>query len=437
MSNHELVIQELTWSDIREEAGLASPLLREIIDEIDPDASFKLYKAKYPFGAKILDNKEFYLPTNKGSMPLSNKSIPEGLSKDLNYLLCPLGIITDKSIEIYADNEEKIFSLSLSNPAAGLELGIWEYFGWSTPYTVSSGARSLYMVPRISKAESHNKLRKYYDIKLLAPKCLYDHWAIFREIADSSRFEDKWHCSIIFLGRKWHQKLVSKDKKWIRLLNLILTKGWEHSGIGRNKVIMDSAWEIIAQTLTRKGMKPNPYVIDTLKHLIFVALGNISGFAPAINDDAGPVSGIQKAYTEIYGLKEYIPTIMQPKSFDLKSGKSVYYSLQTPTLLSSAPKTRNVTSNIEDIRELKEIMTYFLHQDFSGIWINGQAFNDVIKQVHFNCFHTDTFAQGSGIRPTSEMPNNDQSLLHSSIKDEKRSFADNGSFLRGCIRISS
>ena len=91
-------------------------------------------------------------------------------------------MITENSVEVFREIDERVFSVALSGPNTGMEIGIVEVFGSTAGYTVTSGARSLYMIPRISKASAHKKLRREFGISSPPPKHLIDHWHIFKVI---------------------------------------------------------------------------------------------------------------------------------------------------------------------------------------------------------------------------------------------------------------
>ena len=69
----------------------------------------------------------------------------------------------------------------------------------------------------------------------------------------------------------------------------------------------------------KNNLKPNPYLVDTAKYLISVAIGQAVGFSPCINEETLPLKIIQKAFVETYKLKKYYPTIIR-----------LYLSMQVP-----------------------------------------------------------------------------------------------------------
>lgn len=436
------IYQELAWDEVRScVVNTCSKDLVSIMDEINPDPSYKFFKIIYPFGTQLVTDGLAKFPLNKNTLALvTDHRTSKTIRENLSYSSVPLGIIAKNSIEIYRKMEDRVFSLAVAEP--GFDLGIWEYFGSTTPYSISSGARSLYMIPRISTANLHKRLKKEFEIHASPPKRLCDHWNIFTELYSNDAFSTEWNCEIIFLGKKWFDTLKSNKETssgWLKLRNFILSKGWEHANFGRKQVLFDMMWQIAMERLNYMRLKINPYIIDSLKHLMFLFVGSLPGSAPyAGKNTMGPLDEIQKIYLDVYGLKEYIPTIMQPQYFVFGKSEPIYYSMQTPTLLESALKYKTATSNADDMRELSELISHFTAVDFGKhLKIDGLSINDIMDLARFEFFHGEMYAYGKIFRPTKEMPDKDQRLLYMPGNKSGYQFADNGAFVRGCIRISN
>lgn len=428
------LIEELTWSEVRDTVANTCKELCDIVDDISPGKEFTVFKVRYPFGTKISDQNSFYLP-------ISNENENNNNIKDkLAYNSIPLGIITKNNVEVFFDIHRKIFSLAILGN--GLEIGIWEYMGWASNCSITSGARSLYMLPKISEALSHKQLKKKFGVTESPPKHLYDHWQVFSQIAKSSSFPTEWFCEIIFLSNKWIDA-IKNDEAWSKLALYISQKGWQHSSYGRKKAALDMVWEVFVRSLSNKELKFDPYVVDTLKHIIYISTGTIPASAPSAgNEKTGPLKNIQMIYEDSrgYGLEEYTATIMHPKYFSISKQDPVYYSLQLPALLESLPRTKKITSVIDNIRELSELLDCFLNKDtepWSKLTIGNATLGDTTKDLQVDYFHGDMFAYGDLIKSSLKMPELDSRLKYNPSNDKKRVFASNSSFLRGCVRISA
>lgn len=435
------LIEELIWQDVRDTVAGSCKNLANIIDELSPGKEYTVFKVQYPFGTKISDKSTFCLPINlHTSVPITDNEIDSNAKSKLTYSSLPLGIITKNSAEMFFDIHKKVFSLATF--AKGMEIGVWEHFGWINPYSVTAGARSLYMLPKISEALSHKQLKKRFGITESPPKHLHDHWRVFTQLANSHSFPASWCCEVVFLSAKWAES-IKKDDAWAKLAAYINKKGWDHSGHSRKTSALDVVWEVFVSSLSNKDLKFDPYVVDTLKHLIYISAGAIPGSVPSIgNDESGPLKNIQMIYEDHlgYGLDDYIATIMHPQYFSVLKSQPIYYSLQLPTLLESLPRTKKITSVIDNVRELSELFDCFLnnrHELWEKLTVGDGSLSNVLDNLQIDYFHGDMFAYGETIKSSLKMPDGDPRLKYDPLNNKKRVFASNSSFLRGCVRISA
>lgn len=430
-------IEELTWKEARSYAAKSCSDLFEALDAIDPSDKYTLLRVRYPFGALIMHDDTVYLPIEGSrSVPLSDPSIPDAIKERLGYQSVPFGMIVHNTAEVYKETEDTVYSVELSGPNKGIEIGIFEYFGLTPCYSVSSGARSLFMVPKITETRNHKRLINYFDINHGPPKNVFKHWHLFKEMYNSPQCKSEWECEVLYLTKPWFDglKKYPNSPAWLKLHNYLYKKGFEHSGLGRRRFLLEVLWQRVAAVINTDGYKLEPYIIDTFKHIIDVFLGIPFGSRPAVNNYAGPITDIQLAYLERYGLNK-IPTIMAPAGFSLEKNEPVYYSMQTPMVITSNANFRKVRTIIEEMREIM-LFRSTLVQDYGNIKINNIRFHDLIKQMKLEFFHGDLYSYGKETRPTSELPIHDKAFLHCPKPHEKLEFADNGSFIRGCIKIS-
>lgn len=428
--------EEVPWYEVSDTLRRVVPEVAEIFEEWGPGKDYTLIRARYPYGAEILSQGVFHLPLPDGQVvPLSDSRVPAELRNRLSYSRMPLGILTNNTAEVFRELDDRTFSLVYFQP--GLDFGIWESFGWNTPYSITSGARSVYMLPKITLSTSHKKLRREFGISLSPPKKAFEHWYTFREMSRHPDFPQRqWHTEFLFLTDKW-VKQNPRHPGWQKLYNHILKIGWRQSGYGRQKSIFELDWQIMASALMNRGVRADPYITDTIKHLIYVAAGELPSMRPAINDEAGPISAIQQAYVDVYGLREYVPTIMQPGNFNIHQNDGpVYYSMQQPTLLEFEPRSRNALSTIDELREVMELVEYMYEEVAQrNLSMGDTNLQEITSNVKFDFFHSNTFAYGN-IKPSLHMPIDDPRLMNMPGDVGERLFAAHSSFVKGCIRLS-
>ncbi|OGT06891.1 MAG: hypothetical protein A2103_05380 [Gammaproteobacteria bacterium GWF2_41_13] len=442
---HRAIIHRLTWKEARSDIFKVQPDLCKIIDKINPGNDFLLFKTSYPFGAKIVRSGLLCLPAPDGKvMPINSSSIPNELKNNLSRRSVPISIVLKNCSEVHYEMSDRIICLNLFKP--GFILGLWENLDPPQSYyvkciwSVVSGARSLFLLPKMTDASSHKELRKKYGIRSQIPKGLVDQWQIFTEIANSRAFDKQWSSEFLFFSDKWMDTAI-KDKslEWKAFYNYMLRNGWDQSQYWRNKVTFDIVWELFINQLIAQNLKPNPYLVHIVKHIILVGTGVLPAFSAATNDEAAPISELQKVLIEDYKLRDYIPTFMQPAMFDLNAEAPpfVYYSLQQPTLLETSLVSHQLQSVLKAMPEIAYLVdTFNLEVEDQEIKAENTPIETFAKRAVCNYFHHEADGHIDGVRSTSEMPQEDSALLEMPANYKGRIFAENSRFIKGCIRFS-
>lgn len=439
---HNPHIQEIAWKEAKGTLKYINPTLTDIINTWNPPADHTLLKVSYNYGDSILKEGTMFFPDSKGILysidsPKTSKEITEKLA----YSTVPLGVIIRGGNEVFLETENRTVSLAFFKP--GTILGLWETLDPASSHfpkriwSACAGARSLFMLPKISEALSHKKLKKRYGVKSPAPKQMYDHSKIFAEIAKSKEFKSDWSNEIIFFTNKWLERRTD-DIGWLRFHHYLLESVWELSDYHRNRITYDRFWQLFAKSLEKQGIRPSSYLMDTVKHLISIGLGAVPGFKPAGDTEfVGPVHALQDVYINDYGLKQYVPTIMEPCHFsEGEYCRHLYYSLQMPTLLESLPQTRLQSKIISEIRELKMLIDNFFKEALDGVLkIDNSRIEWLINNVEYDFFHSEKDIYGE-IRLASEMPKEDPALVYTMNKYKNKTFSEAAPFMRGCVRIS-
>jgi len=435
----KLAIERLSWQEARNVFSV-EPELQTIIDELSPD--YPIFKATYPFGSIIFHKGVFFLPASNGNtIPINDPSIPSPIKEQLGYNTLPLGLLPGTAgTEVYSELEDRVFSIGYFEQ--GLHLGIWEALAPPTPFTISAGARSLHMLPKITDAAGHKRLRQIYNVTSPPPNTPFDQWSIMKQIANQKSFEQSWHCDVYFFSNEWMKQIKSKtNKNWLAFFNFVLERAWAHTAYGRNKVMLDTLWESFSRQLAKERIKPNSHIIDLLKHLVFAAMGVIPTFSPATTNKPAPIDGLLSAYLDVYELKNYTPSLMQPHHFSIEADNDFgYCSLLVPTYIETTPKYRNSNSARIDLAELIELMDYFVRLLLNCEHQSGGIgdIQELLRHIQFDYFHSDA-NESIKIRPSSSMPEEDPDLLYMPLKyshHPHRKFCEKSSFTRGCIRIS-
>ena len=433
------------WKDIRHRFEKVEPIFTKIVDQLSPDETYPLYLAYYPYGATDADTISSLFPNVKGGYyRLTNPEAPKDVIKHLGYSKnsTPLGMVLEKEIECFIDlvNEQVTIPWLIYQPGDIFPLSTVLTKNRNRVHTPNgllsstAGARSTFMLPNIGSTINHTNLLKDFNIKSRPPKSIYDHWQIFREIINSNEIETDWRCCVVYFSENW---LISihNDTEWKGLKQYLNELAWYRYEYDRNRIYYDITFSIIQKN---RNLKPNPYLVDTAKHLFATALGAAPGYIPTMDNNALPVQILQKVFIESYGLKKYWPTIMQPKhfNFDLDS-LPIYYSLQYPATHVFSPRSRTVSSTINEMRDLEHIMNIFTNElSKEGALSSDTVFGHIAKYIDFQYFHN-TNDRYNIVKNSLNILNIDNRFNNTLFQaSADAAFASDASFLRGCISIS-
>lgn len=435
MKDFLYMIEKQSWQSIRHLVRAASPALADVIDDIDPSDDDVLYRVKYPYGALIADKGIFQLPNSEGRLvSVYHASLSSEIKNDLIYTgTIPLGLVISNGVETFIQSKQRMIPGrfkqvgELVSLARVLEAEASSYhLGW----TVTSGARSICMLPKVTDSQCHKALKVKYGLKSPVPQTLLDQWEIFVHLANHVG-QQPWSSELIFFSKKWFEH--DDDKRWGDFNRFLLNKFREESIFTRNQVLFDSVFSMVQEN---KNLKPNPYLADNLKHLIAIGSGATPALTPAIDDSVAPVSQLQKIYLEDYGLKKYAPVIMHAHHFSLTEKRPVYYSLQMPTSAVFSPKSRKLTSTMVELQELKHIMEVLFSEILKGnMGLEKTPLYAIANHISYDYYHSDKDKLNE-ILPVTEIAKLDHAFTQSIIDDERYVFPEFAPFLRGCIGIA-
>ena len=443
ITKHHAVIEKLTWKQARGSVLKVNPKLGAIIDRLSPNDDFLLFRASYPFGTKIIDKGILQLPIANGKVaPINSFEVSKDIRDNLQRRSIPVSLVMKNRSEVYFEMPDRVICLNTFAP--GFIFGLWEHLDPPQSYyvkciwSVMSGARSLYLLPKITDVASHKELRKKYGIRAQIPKNLFDQWQMFTEVANSLAFEQEWRSEILFFADRWMAAAV-RDPAWKDFHNFVLQDGWDQSQYWRNKITFDIVWELYNDELLRQNLRPNLQLVSIVKHIVLVGTGVLTAFAPAIDDSFGPISNLQQVLIHDYKLRDYVPTFMQPELFALntENPRFVYYSLHQPSLLEKPLISYQLQSILKAMPEIHFLLSTFNAEVNSGrIKANDTPIETFAKSVVCDYFHNEANKSIPGVRSTEEMSKEDPALLAMPKGLANREFAATSRFIRGCIRFS-
>ncbi len=434
--NRNLAI--VTWKDVRADVLKVNKELGEIIDDIDPNDNYKLIKPTYLYGDIFVRNGITHLPNNNRLVPVSDCTIDKNIQEELSYSSMPLFLMLEKNNEFFFDTGQRIIPVYLFRK--GTLSGVYETMDYmmgrktEPMWNFASGSRSIFMLPKITDKIGLKKLYQQYNIPTTTQvKQLTDHWKIFKSIAQNDASSPSWQNTILLFGKKWLDK--HKSKEWGRFRDYLLKIIWEHAYFPIDKHKFNICWGTFAEIISARRLQPKPYLIDQVKHLLSIAVGNFPGFTVMDNSqDSAPTTCIQKAFVEHYELKQYLPTLMHPGMLQDKITTSpyVYYSLGMPTILEGSPLKKTTSTLINDLREIN-LLIETMQKNYSKTNLKFKLI-DIIRNTAIDCFHykNDIYSQ---VRSSPDIAVEDSSFMQDSKMYPGREFCPTSPFFSGCIRL--
>lgn len=434
-------LEKLVWKDIRSEVQAVNPELAKIIDELNPSSKHWLTKVTYPYGAEVMKRSLLMLPNRQGDLvPIADSSIDSELREGLSYNLNsnPVSLVLKNSFEIFLPLDDRTIPMTglIYQGAAFGASHILRTGKIKQPafiWDMTAGARTTFLLPKITEVKKHKNILKNIGFAVPVPKSTLQHWEIFRQIANSGSLENKWCAEILFFSKSWFDHL--SDLHWKNFYNFFQKSTW-----GQSDITVHIIWNLIFSLILKNyEITPSAYIVDTVKYLLYMGIGAYTGLAPARNDNGGPFSLIQNIYENIYGLKNYAPTIMQPCSFNPENTASfpVYYSLQHPIAFEFKQNARSRASIISDLHDILNLMNRFQRELISDKYnVSQTALGDIFNFTQYDYFHNNVDLH-AGMRDSENIFREDKSFLTTISGKKYKEYPSKCSFIRGCVKLSN
>jgi hypothetical protein len=415
-----------SWSNLRSEIAAINPELAAIIDSVHPKAKHKLYIIEYPYGEMVF---------NDGDLNILNTS--DEVKEALNYRVIPLGMVLEKSLEVHVNEEQRTVPLTVLNE--GAIFGIWELFDPKASYfvksawSVSSGARSIFLLPPIANKDSFLRLKKEFNVSN-PPNKIKDHWELFKQIAKSSSSANAWHSKVLFFSREWI-KDIENNVEWKELKLYLYQQAWKQSMYWRFSSTMNLIWQFFTQHLCDINLKFNPSSLETLKHIVTIGIGELPAFSANISQElCAPVSLLQKAFLDIYKL-DYVPTIMAAAHLSNKQAESRYCSCNFPTFIETSYINGGIRNALANIKEIHDIFTEFKKSILAGkTKIHNTPIRALINNASFDFIHTH---YDDTLTLSTKLPDQDRCLLDMPSGYTRKEFCSGSNFFKGCVRVKN
>ncbi len=429
-------ISEHTWNDVKNDITKLQPELTEIIEAIKPDDSYKFYRVRYYYGDTVIKNGTLCLPLKENRLVSLNddRVAIKKYREQLSYSPIPAGLIESKSLEVYAEPNQRTAPLGVLR--TGTFFGLWETLDpdlsifVARAWNISAGARTIFFLPKVSEKISHKCLIETYGIKSHAKNTVFEQQQVFKELVEASGNKN-WYCDILFFSKEWFTKQKSSNA-WNAFRYFILDIAWQQTKGWRSKEYAELMWETLLSSLAKKRLKPSQNGLYAVRHLIDIAYGIYPGLKPTTDEMLAPIQLLQDIYINDYKLSQYAPILFSAfhGNIDIIGNEPVYYSLTHPTNINYTMSLGRVTS----INLLREIVG--LHNIIKkDVDSSELPVFETIKPVQYRYFHSQP-DPGYGVLAASELPKFDPVIANIMEQHPDKKFPDYSSTLRGCITLT-
>lgn len=439
----KVLLEELCWQDVRARVQAVNPIFAELVDAVNPDSNHTVFLAKYPYGSQILRSGKLFLPANGPELiGIDDARVDANIKRKIGYVMGtnPMTMVLKNTLDLYIPLKERNIMYSLIEP--GTVFGIWQLLDdfnkggmIFTPiplWDMTAGARSLFLLPKISEVAAFHKIQKKYDIKADTPKNLVDHWQVLKDIANHPDFSQPWKTEVLFFSKSWIDSI--DNLSWHDLKTHLILRAWRGSDFWRNQFCWDLT---LSRIQAEKGIKPCPYVADIASHLLAMSVGATPGLRPLTDNRVAPVDGLRQVFEEDYGSK-YAPVLIGLDNFSVfeNSPAPIYYSFHYQTAIKLSQKSSNRSSILTDMYNIRSLITKYLDNIQHGdLKMSSTVLYEMAKVVQFSFGH---YVADDKTKMTSvnELTANDlafqQALNPCKIKDLPK----NAPFLNGCVQIT-
>lgn len=434
------MIEDFSWLECRDLVKDIAQDLVDIIDQLSPDQSYRIYKIRYPYGASIIDKQGiFNLPTyDKYTVPINSKEVPALMRENLGYnqFSVPVSLIlagktqmftdiSDNSIEtcaLYSIGDLLLFTHDFDEKSSYFARRFWQ---------MTSGVRTPILLPGISDSILFERLRRHFNLDLIKPQSQKDHWKLFVELANHRLFPEKWYTELLVFSARWFEN--SEDPNWKAFRLTLLERAWRKCEYSRNIASINQLWKLFFSSLRNK--KACNFVLGMVKQIIEASIGqNVSYFASDGECASGPFNTLVEIFLDIYGLNKHAPILMLPDIYHFNHDRSHYIPIQLPAKSAGQIKGHSYGNLISDTREIKCVLQQFVKKVTSGeIPVEDTIFAE-LPNLEYLFYHSDRDKFGELL--SSKYSMDDEPVMKKWLKHPRnRKLAYRSDFMRSFVKL--
>lgn len=437
---HLPLIEEVTWSNMREVVKQIAYDFFIAIERLNPDRNYQLYKIRYPYGASIIDGSGiFNIPLCDGRLvQISSNEVSKLMQCQIGYNhdYLPMALVLNGKVQQFRETSDKgietegIYSRGdLLSLECVLDVGLSQYIGRF--WRLAAGVRTPVMLPSIADHASFERLRRFFNMDINKPKSQKDHWQLFVDLANQKNFPEKWSVEILVFSARW---VEGRDDEAGQLFKMaLLERSWKKSVYTRNMVTINHILDGLITSIRNKNA--NSFVLAMVRRIINASLGQSVSYIPYENENsAGPFGTLINIFMDIYALKKNAPIIMIPEIYNGYSERPHYISIQMPGLQFARMKSPSLSSLINDTREIMYTLNQFIKKVSLGDVLVDAAFFSQLADLEYYFYHADKDKYGELLLSACAF-DDDPVMKKWRLHPKNNELAYRNEFMRSCVKF--
>lgn len=412
--NDTLVIESAQWSRFRQMVGSVNTDLCRVLEHPLIDECCEFVPLEYGFGDLVVQDSQLQIPRS------TVLSTPINDPDDCFFL------VLNKPLEQFFVSYSRIISLNIFYPGSVIHLPQCQRAlagDFDLPWQLSAGIRTLFLLPKITDNMGYNRLRLAYQLTAMKPlRNLYDQWHLFRQIAQHPDIARSWRANLLMIRKKPGLN-PERAAVWQRIRDYVEDdKNKLELGYSR-PIASDILWQRFLEIADPRRFKLKSHLVETIKYLCAICNGLAPGFVPANQQNTvAPIADLQQAFTEVYKLRNYIPTFMHLSYLEHSTPQMLYYSLAVPLFVNHHVTCAAMPTSQRELFELKQVIDA----------MKGHIKSWKLEQYRLKFCHV-LSNEVLGLESSLSIPEEDPRFL--ADHGEDREFCPSSIFWRGCIRL--
>lgn len=330
--------ERISWADIKQTIKTLNPSFYDHLENIKPEDNLPLSIIRHPYGHTI---------PNAPLIFVLDKQIEQYIDM-VNYptpwkILSP-GDFFSTELNTNIDSDQRLYPTNI--------------------LSTISGIKDIHLLSLHGTTQDFYQLRRKYDIPAeISPANPLNHFAIFKHLIEKEGIT--WHSSVLVFGDEW-KKNIEQNQRWWPFKKYLVEHAMKSNQALRFSPFLDFAIQDITRSM---NFKLKPFVLDTVKQLLFIATGQNLGFRPINTSEGFPVHEVSETLKN--ASRELLSDLVFMQAAIANPHDFIYHSITYNNTTGNEPKF-NPNTLLNDIHlHIKDYLLQFKQHTLTQNTIYG------------------------------------------------------------------